>query len=49
MKVFIIICVHAREKNTHAGVNVHIQVMLKVISFVILNMYELVETWLPEA
>ena len=29
--------------------NVHIQVMLKVISISILNMHELVETWLPEA
>ena len=28
--------------------NVHVQVMLKVISFSILNMHELVETWLPE-
>ena len=29
--------------------NVHIQVMLKVISFSVLNIHELVETWLPEA
>ena len=29
--------------------NVHIQVTLKVISISILNMHELVETWLPEA
>ena len=29
--------------------SVHAQVMLKVISFSILNMHELVETWLPEA
>ena len=28
--------------------NVHIQVMLKLISFSILNMHKLVETWLPE-
>ena len=28
--------------------NVHIQVMLKVISISVLNMHELVETWLPE-
>ena len=28
--------------------NVHIQVMLKLISFSILNMYDLFETWLPE-
>ena len=29
--------------------NVHVQVMLKVISFSIANIHELVETWLPEA
>ena len=29
--------------------NVHIQVMLRVISFSIQNMHELVQTWLPEA
>ena len=29
--------------------NVHKQVMLKVISFSVLNIHELVETWLPEA
>ena len=28
--------------------NVHIKVMLKVISISILNIYKLVETWLPE-
>ena len=49
MKVFAFICVHEWETNTHARVefvwNVHIQVMLKLISFSILNMHELVETW----
>ena len=45
--VYSYLCTCMRKK-THAGVNVHIQVMLKVISFLILNMYELVETWLPE-
>ena len=29
--------------------NVHLQVTLKVISISVLNMHELVETWLPEA
>ena len=29
--------------------NVHIQVMLRVISFSIQNVHELVQTWLPEA
>ena len=45
MKVFVLICVHARETNTHARVNLSdmstyktIQVMLKVISFSSLNM-----------
>ena len=28
--------------------NVHIQVMLKLISFSILNLYDLFETWLQE-
>ena len=49
MKVFAFICVYEWETNTHARVkfvwNVHIQVMLKLISFSILNMHELVETW----
>ena len=40
------------ETNTHARVefvcNVHIQVVLKLVSFSVLNMDELVETWLPE-
>ena len=49
MKVFAFICVDEWETNTHARVefvwNVHIQVMLKLISFSILNMHELVETW----
>ena len=49
MKVFTVICVHARETNTMqewicSVWNVHIQIMLKVISFSILNMHELVET-----
>ena len=46
MKVFVLICVHARETNTHARVNLSdmstyktIQVMLKVISFSSLNMH----------
>ena len=49
MKVFTVICVHARETNTIqewicSVWNVHIQIILKVISFSILNMHELVET-----
>ena len=49
MKVFTVICVHAQETNTMqewicSVWNVHIQIMLKVISFSILNMHELVET-----
>ena len=46
MKVFVVICVQARETNTHARVNLSdmstyktIQVMLKGISFSSLNMH----------
>ena len=44
--MFIFICGHAWETNSEIVWNV--QVVLKVISFSVLNMHVLVETWLPE-
>ena len=49
--VHIYLCTCMRNKypcKSEFVWNVHIQVMLKLISFSILNMHELVETWLPE-
>ena len=49
--VHIYLCTCMRNEylcNIEFAWNVHIQVMLKMISFSIFNIYELVETWLPE-
>ena len=49
--VHIYLCTCRRKKyqcKSEFVWNVHVQVMLKLISFSILNMNELVETWLPE-
>ena len=49
--VHIYLCTCMRNKypcKSEFVWNVHVQVMLKLISFSILNMHELVETWLPE-
>ena len=49
--VHIYLCTCMRNKypcKSEFVWNCHIQVMLKLISFSILNLHELVETWLPE-